>query len=224
MDCKATLELLIDGNYEELKNFERCFEYNQLSSISYFCPLLESSKPTRRPQQKGEKEAYFAKLKQICGMAGNLSKLFEKELFHSNIQTPSSGCSTMTEEEVANIEIPLSDKNDWGKPCKFPFKYKGKEFVSCTGTKRTDDNGEVIDKDKFWCATEVNENDQMVKSGVCKEMCSNGMAKAIIYVHTVTIYTNWKPFADPNYYDYDLGTNIIGGLTAEDHQFPFMAG
>ena len=110
LDCKATLELLIDGNYEELKNFERCFEYNQLSSISYFCPLLESSKPTRRPQQKGEKEAYFAKLKQICGMAGNLSKLFEKELFHSNIQTPSSGCSTMTEEEVANIETPLSEK------------------------------------------------------------------------------------------------------------------
>ena len=84
------------------------------------------------------------------------------------ILKPSSGCSTITEE------VALSDKNDWGKPCKFPFKYKGEEFVSCTGTQRTDDNGNVIDKDKFWCATEVNENDQMVKSGVCKEMCSNG--------------------------------------------------
>ena len=38
----------------------------------------------------------------------------------------------------------------------------------------TVDNGDVINKDKFWCATEVDENDQMVKSGVCKEMCSNG--------------------------------------------------
>ena len=80
----------------------------------------------------------------------------------------------MTEEEVAIVERPLSDKNDWGKPCKFPFKYKVEEFVSCTGTQRTDDNGDVIDKDKFWCATEVDENDQMVKSGVCKKMCSNG--------------------------------------------------
>ena len=86
LDCKATLELLIDGNYEELKNFERCFEYNEFSSISYFCPLLESSEPVEAttPIQKDEREDYFAKLKQICGMAGKLSKLFEKESFHSN--------------------------------------------------------------------------------------------------------------------------------------------
>ena len=81
LDCKATLELLIDGNYEELKNFERCFEYNEFSSISYFCPLPEPVEATT-PKQKDEREDYFAKLKQICGMAGKLFKLFEKELFH----------------------------------------------------------------------------------------------------------------------------------------------
>ena len=82
----------------------------------------------------------------------------------------------MTEDQVADMKRTLSDKNDWGKPCKFPFKYNGKEFVSCTGTNRTDESGEVIDVNKFWCATEVDEDGLMVKSGVCKKMCSNGRA------------------------------------------------
>lgn len=32
-------------------------------------------------------------------------------------------------------------------------------------------------------------------------------------------------FTEPDEFaDYDLGTKIVGGFEAEDHQFPFMAG
>ena len=68
----------------------------------------------------------------------------------------------------------FSDANDWAKPCKFPFKYGGEEHISCIPNERKDDDGNVIDSGKYWCATEVDADRQMLKSGVCKDSCSGG--------------------------------------------------
>ena len=83
-----------------------------------------------------------------------------------------SGCSTMTESK-GNANG-FSDANDWDKPCKFPFKYDGEEHISCIPNERKDDDGNVIDSWKYWCATEVDADRQMLKSGVCKDSCSGG--------------------------------------------------
>ena len=76
--------------------------------------------------------------------------------------------------ESSGKENGVSEKNDWDKPCKFPFKHNGKEYTSCTPDERKDDDGSVIDSGKYWCATEIDADRQMLKSGVCKAECSGG--------------------------------------------------
>ena len=84
-----------------------------------------------------------------------------------------SGCSSMTEKEARKSSKMISLKNDWGKPCKFPFKYNGEEHVSCTKKDRFDNGGSIIDKGVAWCATEVDINGEVLKSGACKSTCDN---------------------------------------------------
>ena len=80
----------------------------------------------------------------------------------------------MTEEEARLSSKTISpSKNDWGKPCKFPFKYNGEEHVSCTRKDRFDNSGSIIDEGFSWCATEIDSNGQVLKSGACKSTCDN---------------------------------------------------
>ena len=85
-----------------------------------------------------------------------------------------SGCHSFTEEEARVSSKELSVKNDWGKPCKFPFKYNGEEHVTCTTTERFDDSQNVIDAGVSWCATEIDGSGEVLKSGACQSSCDNG--------------------------------------------------
>ena len=59
--------------------------------------------------------------------------------------------------------------NEFEQPCVFPFIYKGKEYSSCTFDPREDPKtGELIDVDEPWCATLVNDEGKMVRSGICE--------------------------------------------------------
>ena len=69
-DCKPTFDLILKRNYQELKDFERCFDF---TDVSYLCPLPESPKvldPSEPAKEQSKRDAYFAKLRHICGMAG----------------------------------------------------------------------------------------------------------------------------------------------------------
>merc|ERR1712032_894466 len=48
--------------------------------------------------------------------------------------------------------------------CKFPFSYNEVEYNSCT----------TEDEELLWCATEVDENAQMLDWEMCKEPCKDG--------------------------------------------------
>ena len=51
----------------------------------------------------------------------------------------------------------------------FPFIYNGIKYLSCTYDPRYDrKTGELIDVEEPWCATEVNSQDQMTRSGICE--------------------------------------------------------
>ena len=71
MDCKPTFDLILKRNYQELKkDFERCFDF---TDVSYLCPLPESPKvldSSEPAKEQSKRDAYFAKLRHICGMAG----------------------------------------------------------------------------------------------------------------------------------------------------------
>ena len=53
-----------------------------------------------------------------------------------------------------------------GKPCAFPFTYKGNTYEKCT----------EIEHDQFWCSTEVDDNGVHVsgKWGNCGKECNLG--------------------------------------------------
>ena len=71
-DCKPTFDLILNRNYQGLKDFERCFDF---TDVSYLCPLPESPKvldPSEPANEQSKRDAYFAKLRHICGMAGKL--------------------------------------------------------------------------------------------------------------------------------------------------------
>ena len=53
------------------------------------------------------------------------------------------------------------------KPCQFPFKYKGKEYSTCTKK----------DWSSFWCATELKLDGSYRKFGYCNENCPKECGK-----------------------------------------------
>ena len=59
---------------------------------------------------------------------------------------------------------------DLNKPCKFPFIYQGKEYLTCTSV----DNG-----DQPWCSTEVNYENHFIKTkwGNCRDSCFSPKGK-----------------------------------------------
>ena len=60
------------------------------------------------------------------------------------------------------------------KPCKFPFKANEKLYRKCTDDYNTEIK--ASDKRRFWCATEVDELNQMKKWSFCKKnACQTGL-------------------------------------------------
>ena len=61
------------------------------------------------------------------------------------------------------------------------------EYSSCTNAERMDEEGNSFDSISYWCATEIDADRQMLKSGVCKDTCSGGNKEPYRY-DIFTIY------------------------------------
>ena len=61
------------------------------------------------------------------------------------------------------------------KPCALPFRYKGKQYQTCTD--RSDPDG------KFWCSTKVDVNGKHVSKagewGYCPEGCTDSVVAPV---------------------------------------------
>mmetsp|Transcript_3899 Transcript_3899/g.4507 ORF Transcript_3899/g.4507 Transcript_3899/m.4507 type:complete len:263 (-) Transcript_3899:137-925(-) len=53
--------------------------------------------------------------------------------------------------------------------CIFPFEYSGWKFYDCTDH----ENNATVDGDQKWCATEVDENGELLKWSWCNDVCLN---------------------------------------------------
>jgi len=89
----------------------------------------------------------------------SIIKTFQRQRRSTNVCTTAESWNRLT-------------NNDPGKRCIFPFEYKGVTYNGCT-----DVDSEKVSRTKFfWCATEVNENKQILEDsrnwGECNLHCT----------------------------------------------------